>query len=221
MAIKLFAGTKGGPGKTTTACNTAVMRAIDYTPDPETAGVLLIDGDKAQSSKAFGVRRVEHKCQPLVNYESMLGANIHKQIQDRQKRYTDIVIDCGGHDSEELRAALLVADELIIPIRPNQLDIDTLPAVHKLLDVVQSFNPELRSRVLMCQLRPGTVDAKRALLEKVLKAYPLCGPLMRSYTTIRSTYEICQLTGKAVVEFARKNETALAEMNRLHKEIWQ
>lgn len=221
MAIKAIGGTKGGPGKTTVATNTAVMRARDYSADHDGKGVLLGDSDKMQLSIEFVLRRLARGAMPIIQHESMLSTGIYKQLIDRRDRYSDILVDCGGHDSEELRGVLQAADEFIIPMRPNQLDIDTLPKLHKLLEINQTYNPELRCRVLMCQVRPGTLDAKRAMLEEILQDYPLCGPLMESYTSFRGTYESCQSSGLAIVEFARRNETALAEMKRLHEELWQ
>ena len=41
-------------------------------------------------------------------------------------KYRDIVIDAGGRDSVELRAAMTVADALYIPIQASQFDVWTL-----------------------------------------------------------------------------------------------
>lgn len=216
-----FGGTKGGPGKTTVATNVAVMRAHDYVGDRASKGVLLADSDKMQLSVKFAQRRLAGEHEPRIEHESMLSTGVYEQLKNRTKKYSDIIIDCGGHDSEELRGVLQAADEFIIPMRPNQLDIDVLPDLHRLLEINTAYNPNLRCRVLMCQVRPGTLEAKRDLMRKILLDFPLCGELMDSYTTFRSTYEACQLTGLAVVEFARRNEVALTEMQQLHKELWQ
>lgn len=221
MATYAFGGTKGGPGKTTVATNAAVMRAYDRASDPVSTSVLLADSDKNQQSIKFAVRRLEGGHSPVIQPESMLTTAIYHQLMDRANKYGDIIVDCGGHDSPELRGVLQAADELIIPMRPNQLDLDVLPELHRLLEINTSFNPNLRCRVLMCQVRPGTLDAKREFMQKTLLKYPLCGPLMESHTTFRSTYETCQSTGLAVVEFARRNEVALTEMQQLNRELWQ
>lgn len=221
MAKFAFGGTKGGPGKTTIATNAAVMRARDYASDPDSKGVLLADSDKMQLSVKFALRRLKGEHEPRIRHECMLSTGVYDQLIDRADRYSEIIIDCGGHDSEELRGVLQAADEFIIPMRPNQLDIDVLPDLHRLLEINQNYNPNLRCRVLLCQVRPGTFEAKREMMQNILLGYPLCGQLMESYTTFRSTYEMCQGTGLAVVEFARRNEVARTEMQQLHKELWQ
>jgi chromosome partitioning protein len=221
VAIKAFGGTKGGPGKTTVATNAAVMQAEARRTESGYKGVLLSDSDKMQLSVEFVLRRLKRQAEPAIQFESMLSTGIFNQLSDRRDKYTDIIVDCGGHDSEELRGVLQAADEFIIPMRPNQLDIDVLPKLHKLLEINQDYNPDLRCRVLMCQVRPGTLELKRAFMEEILKDFPLCGPLMDAHTTFRGTYESCQTTGLAVIEFARRNEKAFAEMKALHEELWQ
>lgn len=222
MTIYAVGGTKGGPGKTTTATNLAVMRARDLARTA-TQGVLLGDTDKNQQSVQFAIRRQTHGDQVTsIYHECMYNTGAYEQLKQRRKKYDAIVVDMGGHDSEETRDVLTIANELIIPMRPNQLDLDALPGLHKLLDMVMNrFNPKLRCRVLLCQVRPGSVEAKRELMTEQLKPFPLCGPLMEAHTTFRSTYETCQSHGLAVVEFARRNEVALAEMEALNKEAWR
>jgi cellulose biosynthesis protein BcsQ len=55
-------------------------------------------------------------------------------------RYQDILIDAGGRDSVELRAALVVAGHAFIPIQASQFDIWTLSRVNELVNTARGFN---------------------------------------------------------------------------------
>ena len=211
MAIIVFGGVKGGTAKTTSAVNCAVMCAA------EGRSVLLVDADENECANIWGMNRQEADLAPVVRYEIMRGKGIHRQLLDRQREFDHVIVDCGGHDSAEFRIALQTADQLIIPLRPNQTDVDTLL---RLIDIIKQYAGEhTRLRVLMTQLRPFSEEAKRAFMAPVLAPYPDI-ELMDTVTTIRSTYELCQGNGTAVVEFAASREVALKEMQQMHKEIW-
>lgn len=212
--IIVFGGVKGGASKTTNACNAAAMRAA--------AGkkVLLVDADKSQLSNLWAFRRREAALAPAVAYESMRTMTIYRQLLDRAGDYDDIIVDCGGHDSIELRAALTIADRLVIPTRPNQLDFDVYPDLMDVIKENSEANPALQTWVLLAQVRPKTEDRKRAEAGALLASQYPGMRLMDSMTTMRSTYELCQGSGMAVVEFANKREVALSEMQQMNKELW-
>jgi cellulose biosynthesis protein BcsQ len=47
------------------------------------------------------------------------GAAIRLQMRSLAERYDEIVIDVGGRDTGSLRAALTVADMILIPFQPR------------------------------------------------------------------------------------------------------
>src|ERR1700752_1144519 len=105
---------KGGVGKTTLALNIAIAAAR--------AGgeVLLVDGDEQGTAQAFTELRAEAlRAGPGYTAVALHGAAIRTQVRQIASKYSHIVIDVGGRDTVSLRAALTVADVLLIPTRPR------------------------------------------------------------------------------------------------------
>lgn len=109
--------TKGGVGKSTTAVNIAaeLCRAGER--------VLFVDGDNQAS--AFGALsfREEAGLPVIASAHYPEGKVMRQQVQLQQTHYDRIVIDAGGKDSTSLRAALMLADVVLIPCRPSSFDL--------------------------------------------------------------------------------------------------
>ena len=147
--IILIGGEKGGTGKTTIATNLAQMRT--------TRGIdcLLIDTDHQESSSLWASTREENKIQPRVNCIQKRGKTIANDILDLSKRYNDIIIDAGGRDSQELRASLVCADIIIIPIQASQFDLWTLNTMEELISSAKIYNQKLKA---FCVLNRGSTN---------------------------------------------------------------
>src|SRR5438477_417175 len=118
--IIVSGGTKGGSGKTTLATNLAVMRSRDGFD------VLLIDADDQESATDFTMVRNE-RIPEGAGYTSikLTGAAVRTETLRLRKKYDDIIIDVGGRDTANQRAALSVADILLVPFKPRSLDVWT------------------------------------------------------------------------------------------------
>jgi chromosome partitioning protein len=108
---------KGGVGKTTLAVNIAIARAL--------AGrdVLLVDGDEQGTAAAFTDLRAGALGAPGYTAVILQGAALRTQVRQLASKYDDVVIDVGGRDTGSLRAALTVADTLLIPVQPRTFDV--------------------------------------------------------------------------------------------------
>ncbi len=137
--IILIGGEKGGTGKTTLATNLAVLRTRDKED------VLLLDTDKQGSASMWTQMRGENNTEPPVNCVQLFGKGLGNQVRDLAKRYEDIIIDAGGRDSVELRAAMVVADKVYIPFQPSQYDVWTLDHMQELVETARGFNPDLEA----------------------------------------------------------------------------
>lgn len=136
--IVVCGGIKGGSGKTTVATNLAVMRALAG------ADVLLIDADDQETSFDFTVLRNERR-EGNAGYTciKLTGAALRTETLRLSEKYQDIVIDTGGRDTTSQRAALSVADVLLVPFVPRSFDVWTLEKVARVVGEVRALNSKL------------------------------------------------------------------------------
>ncbi len=93
-------------------------------------------------------------------------ADLGRRVRAVEADYDHVLIDTGGEDDTILSAALMVTDELIIPVAPSPLDLRRLPATFELAARVDAVSP-VSARVLLVKMRKNTASARdsRALLE--------------------------------------------------------
>ena len=135
--IILIGSQKGGCGKTTLAINAAAW-LVSHQKD-----VVLVDADY-QGSAAKWVKDREQTQLPEV-YCVQRYDDVRKTLLDLKSRYEYVVVDVAGHDSKELRIALLACDLFVVPFRPSQIDLDTLPHLNDMVDNAKPLNPRLKA----------------------------------------------------------------------------
>jgi chromosome partitioning protein len=136
--ILAVGNTKGGVGKTTLAVNLAVALAL--------AGrdLLLVDGDEQGTALTFtqlapsAWRGGLYRRRPYRRGASQPGP-------PARGKYDDIIIDVGGRDTGSLRAALTVADTLLVPVQPRSFDVWALDQVAALVAEAREINEGLRA----------------------------------------------------------------------------
>jgi chromosome partitioning protein len=138
--VIVVGGIKGGSGKTTIATNLAVIRSA------ENRDVLLIDADDQETATDFTILRNE-RTEGNAGYTSikLAGPAVRTQTQRLAGKYQDIIIDTGGRDTTSQRAALTLADLLLVPFIPRSFDIWTLEKVGALVAEMQPANPKLKA----------------------------------------------------------------------------
>ena len=117
--IILIGSQKGGCGKSTLATNISAALAV------KGKDVMLIDADKQGSSSNWFFDRSENKELPQVNSVQKYD-DVRASVLDLNKRYEYVIIDAAGRDSIELRTSMIVANIIIMPVRPSQFDLDTV-----------------------------------------------------------------------------------------------
>ena len=158
---------KGGVGKSLIACNMAVVLSLAKDKGP--IRVLLIDGDVQASATMFTDMRAE-TVGPDVGYDcvSIRGAAIRNQMRSLAEKYDHVIVDCGGRDNPSLRAAVTVADRLVIPVPPRSVDEWALAGMVELVQEARAvINPNLKSHVVINMADPQGVDneAVKAAIE--------------------------------------------------------
>lgn len=223
--IILVGGEKGGTGKTTVATNLAQIHA--------SAGndVLLLDMDKQESATAWMERRSENedivspacmakhsKSQKLA--KGSLVSYLLKELRQLTEKYDTIVIDSGGRDSIEFRAALSIANKLYTPIKASQADIDTLAHLNDvLLEEIKISNPDLESFVFINQASTNIRSSRALETRKVLlDDYE---NLQLSETTISERDSFIHALGMGLGISELKDDKAKREMTKLYNEVFQ
>src|SRR5512132_1472184 len=155
--IIVAGGIKGGSGKTTVATNLVIMRARDR------ADVLLIDADDQETSFDFTVLRNE-RTENQAGYTciKLTGAALRTETLRLSEKYDDIVIDTGGRDTTSQRAALSVADVLLVPFVPRSFDVWTLEKVARVVGEVRALNTKLVAYAVLNRADPRGQDNDEA-----------------------------------------------------------
>jgi len=210
--IIVCGGTKGGSGKTTVCTNLAVMRAIDGRD------VLLVDADEQGSSTLFSTQR-RQDYGDKAGYTSIVLSEerVRTEVLAMRHKFDDILIDTGGRDSKSQRAAISIADLLVIPFKPSSLDIWTLENNQKVIDDMRPYNPSLRVVAFVNQAdAQGNDNADAgAVLAEIEWLQFLETPVVYRRAIRRATS-----WGLAVCESKPADRKAIDEVNALYNVVF-
>jgi len=205
--ILIAGGIKGGSGKTTVATNLAVIRA------EQGRDVLLVDADDQETATDFTNLRNEHK-EGGAGYTSikLTGPAVRTEILRLAPKYQDIIIDTGGRDTSSQRAALSVADVLLVPFVPRSFDVWTLEKVGALVEEMRTANPNLQAFTFLNRADPRGQDNNEA--GEILRA---CAALSFIDTPLggRKAFSNAAAQGLAVTELRPQDTRACEEITIL------
>ena len=211
--IVLIGGEKGGTGKTTIVTNLAAMRMQQINE------ILLIDTDKQGSASSWASVRDQNTEIKRVLSVQKFGNTINNEIRALHTKYNDILIDAGGQNSQELRASMLVAEKMYIPIQAGQFDVWTLGLMDQLISQVKTFNPHLKAMVLInrASTNPSTTE-----IEEIFQVMSEFENLTLSAAILkeRIAYRKAAKEGLSVVELNKQDPKATDEMQFLYNEIY-
>lgn len=212
--IVLVGGEKGGPGKTTVAVNLAVARALDGHD------VLLVDTDPQGSASDWICARDDGGHQPRIASVQKFGKGLARELEDLATRYGDIIVDAGGRDSVELRAAMTKADIMVAPVQASSFDLWTLRRLDELVRQAQGFNEALKVLVVISRASTNaSVTDTRAAADLVAEYETFS--LARQAVRERIAFRRSAGQGMGVLEYQPTDEKAIIEINSLYKEIYK
>ena len=107
----------------------------------------------------------------------------------------------------------------MIPLRPSQFDVWTLPKLQELLGMVAPINPTLKALVVANQVHPTSFDRSRLELEKLLSDYPRIH-LLKTMIGSRAAYQNAICEGLSVTEMLKKDPKANSEILGLYREVF-
>lgn len=208
--ILLIGGEKGGTGKSTLAKNIAAYL------QQQGKEIITIDADPQGTLYRWATRRKDNQeVQPILCTQ-LIGSKIANELRSLSTKYDVVLIDAGGQDSGALRAAMVVATHLLIPVQPKFSDLETLPHVAEILDELSHYNPHIQYRtvITMCPTLPSQA-------KDVIDAKDFCQsigiPSLNAITHHRVVYDNVNATG--LTAFESDNTKAQQEITEIVQEF--
>jgi chromosome partitioning protein len=210
--IIVVGGIKGGSGKTTIATNLAVIRSS------ERSDLLLIDADDQETATDFTMLRNE-RIEAGAGYTSikLAGQAVRTQTQRLSDKYQDIIIDTGGRDTTSQRAAMTIADLLLVPFVPRSFDIWTLERVGALVCEMLPANSKLKAFAFLNRADARGQDNDEA--ESFLKESSALSFIDTPIGT-RKAFANAAAQGLAVTELRPQDPKAVDEIQILYRYIF-
>lgn len=218
--IIVVGGTKGGTGKSTIVTN---LITIDVNKGQD---AILVDADKQGSAAAWSEVRDQAVATQgdapssltRVPTVQKYGKGLVNELKELARKYNHVFVDAGGFDSEELRASIVAADLLLIPVRPAQFDVWTLPKIIQIAQQSQLYNPTLQFLFVVngAHTSPNVKDADE-VLELLGDEVAVCKTVLHH----RRAYAKAPMQGMAVTEMQGKERDTKAydEMMNLYEEV--
>lgn len=198
--------TKGGVGKTTTALNLAVGRAI------QGRDVLAVDADRQGSLIAALGNREGVQAVAAAHYAD--GQILRQQVALAKTRYEDIIIDAGGRDNSALRAAMLLADVVLIPFQPRSFDVWALDDMAALLAEMRAVQ-DVHALAFLAM-----ADARGRDNDEAAESVPEGMQYLDAAVGRRKSIADAAGIGRSVLEDG-KDEKAVFEVRRLIKAVFR
>jgi len=210
--IVVAGGIKGGSGKTTVATNLVIVRAA------EGRDVLLIDADDQETSSDFTALRNE-RLPSGAGYTGvkLTGPGVRTETLRLAAKYDDIVIDTGGRDTTSQRAALTVADVLLVPFVPRSFDVWTLEKVSGLVAEMRAANSELKAYAFINRADPRGQDNEEAA-EVIRETEALT--FINTPLGTRKAFSNAAAQGLAVTELKPQDPKATEEIMLLFRYVF-
>jgi chromosome partitioning protein len=212
MAVLVVGAIKGGSGKTTLATNITIALAL--------AGksVLLVDGDEQRTAMTFTELRTELLGHPGYTAIRLDGISIRHQVRQLAGKYDEVVIDVGGRETNSLRAALTIADWVLIPVQPRSYDLWALDQMMLLVEEAHTPNEKLQALAVLNQADPVGRDNEDTA-ELIASTPGLT--LLKGVIGRRKVFPNAGTAGRSVIEHLPRDQKAIDELNQLVQAIYR
>jgi len=194
-----IAHSKGGCGKSLLTLNLA----------PLFKNLVLIDLDTQNSiSQINQFREKKFKIFQAKKQEELF--NILDENEDK-----NIIIDCGGIDSDINRLAVVNSDILIVPVKDNSFEILAFKRYINVIEKLVAKNPDLKVLALLNNVHAQSKDFER--LKKLVDEFDFI-TLAKSIIRTRADYANYLEAGTTVFE-KDKTKKSSKEIEKLYEEI--
>ncbi|SNT41314.1 chromosome partitioning protein [Granulicella rosea] len=150
MQVLVFASSKGGVGKTTSALALATVLTHHGVP------VTLIDADP-NAPLALWAKRFPDNVPANLTVKTAFRTDVAEVIDAATDPY--VIVDLEGSRNEEVSVAIGRADLVLIPMKGNQLDADEAVNVIRVIRKQETiFRRPIPFRVFLSQTSPVIMD---------------------------------------------------------------
>lgn len=170
MKVITFLNSKGGVGKTTLALNLGVsILTSSLSKD-----VLFIDTDTQGSLRDWNNEDKGYDLVCATSRQSLFTA-LKMNMGYKRKGEQYAIIDTPGKINEVCGAAVAKSDLIIIPLKPNALDIRATILAIDLVSSVMSSKPSLKALFVINQATPNSNfrDETECALREIASPIPL------------------------------------------------
>ena len=202
MQVIVFASSKGGVGKTTSALT--LSSVLTHHGAPTT----LIDADP-NSPLATWSRRFPSGVPGLLSVKTAFRTDVAEVIDAASDAY--VIVDLEGSRNEEVSVAIGRADLVLIPMKGNQLDADEAVNVIKVIRKQETiFRRCIPFRVFFSQISPVIVDKGMRNISSQMRENGI--PMLRTAIVERSAYKAPFYLGGTIYDLSDKeaNNPAVA-----------
>lgn len=147
MATYAIAHNKGGAGKTTSTVHILPELKPDVVIDLDVhKGISIINKFRPDDMK-WPVRVITDKRELLST------------LQELDESGQTVLIDCGGFDADITRAAVAVADVVIVPANDSMTELLGLSTFdHTLAIISQQMGVEIQAKLMLCKTHPNQIN---------------------------------------------------------------
>lgn len=208
--IILVGNLKGGTGKSTIAFNLAVWSAYQQKR------TLLVDADPQHTTSDLITLRREEGHQPMIYSVVAEERRLGEELSKIETIFENILVDIAAGDRESFRAALKVADRLLIPLLPGQADVWALHNVMELIAAARVEKPTLQVIAVINRADTNSQVRETQETEEALRQIGL--PISKVQIGNRVTFRRSLTEGLGVMEWEPRSRAA-KEMEILAQEV--
>ena len=175
-----FANLKGGVAKSTSSIYVALGQARKGRT------VLLVDADDTNRT-CLKWKALADDWPPTVHVPGWEVPDLARSVQAVESLFQDIIIDTGPQKPLILKQALLVTDDLIVPVSPSPSELEQIPETLALAAEVDAISP-VYARVLLVKVRAGTRSAIEARSWLTSRGLPVMDAEVHHWETYPMSY---------------------------------